>query len=204
MSPYSSPLVGIAQDLPGHEGVPSLTEKNVEVTEHNDHGRGDALEAERVAALAKLFETDAPPGLDDIAAPMYWPDLSPGEAAQEWDALRSWVEQLVVRFAHLDHHVIPRCWFRHNGHVEALVALRDQERVNYSDTAPGSAGVEWHRALRDIEARLREWTSQLACGATHEIRAHQVRSLDSEEWDQFVNEDVNRRDSQAVSNTFAE
>ena len=105
---------------------------------------------------------------------------------------------------HLDHHVIPRCWFRHNGHVEALVALRDQERVNYSDTAPGSAAVEWHRALRDIEARLREWTGQLACGATHEVRAHQVRSLDSDEWDQFVNDDVNRRDTQAVASTLAE
>ena len=84
---------------------------------------------------------------------MYWPDLPPGEAHDEWEALRAWVEQLVVRFAHLDHHVIPRCWFRHNGHVEALVALRDQERVNYSDTAPGSAAVDWHRAFRDIEAR---------------------------------------------------
>jgi hypothetical protein len=204
MPPYSSPLVGIARDLRRHEGGQSVTERNVEGTAQNDHGRGDALEAERVAALAKLFAADAPPGLDDIAAPMYWPDLSPGEADQEWDALRSWVEQLVVRFVHLDHHVIPRCWFRHNGHVEALVALRDQERVNYSDTAPGSAAVEWHRALRDIEARLREWTSQLACGATHEVPAHQVRSLDSDEWDQFVNEDVNSRDSQAVASTLAE
>jgi hypothetical protein len=169
-----------------------------------EHGRKDVLEAERVAALAKLFEADALPGLDDIASPMYWPDLPPGEADQEWDALRSWVEQLVVRFPHLDHHVIPGCWFRHNGHVEALAALRDQERVNFSDTAPGSAAVEWHRAFRDIEARLREWTSQLACGATHEVRVHQVRSLDSDEWDQFVNEDVNRRDSQGVASTLAE
>jgi hypothetical protein len=204
MPPYSSPLASIAHDLPRQEGGQSVTERNVEGTAHNDHGRGGALEAERVAALANLFEAEALPGLDDVAAPMYWPDLSPGEADQEWDALQSWVAQLGVRFAHLDHHIIPRCWFRHNGHVEALVALRDQERVNYSDTAPGSAAVEWHRAFRDIEARLREWTSQLACGATHEVRAHQVRSLDSGEWDQFVNEDVNRRDSQAVASTLAE
>jgi hypothetical protein len=181
-----------------------VTERNVEGTAHTGHGRGDVPEAERVAALAKLFEAETPPGLDDIAAPMYWPDLSRGEADQEWDALRSWVEQLVERFAHLDHHVIPRCWFRHNGHVEALVALRDQERVNYSDSAPGSAAVEWHRALRDIEARLREWTSQLACGAAHEVRAHQVRSLKSDEWDQFVDDDVNRRDTQAVASTLAD
>jgi hypothetical protein len=125
-------------------------------------------------------------------------------AHQEWEALRAWVEQLVVRFAHLDHHVIPRCWFRHNGHVEALVALRDQERVNYSDTAPGSAAVDWHRAFRDIEARLREWTGQLACGATHEVRAHQVRSVDSDVWRQFVNEDVTRRQEETVNGPLAE
>jgi hypothetical protein len=181
-----------------------MNERNVEGTAPTDNGRGEVVEAERVAALAKLFAAEASSGLDEVAGPMYWPDLSPGEADQEWDSLRAWVEHLVARFAHLDHHVIPRCWFRHNGHVEALVALRDQERVNYSDTAPGSAAVEWHRALRDVEARLREWTGQLACGATHEVRAHQVRSLDSDEWDQFVNDDVNRRDTQAVASTLAE
>lgn len=181
-----------------------MTERNAEGASHFAHGRYEELEAERVAALAKLYEANTPSDFDDIAGPMYWPDLSSGEADQEWDSLRAWVEHLVVRFPHLDHHIIPRCWFRHNGHVEALVALRDQERVNYSDTAPGSAGVEWHRALRDIESRLREWTGQLACGATHEVRAHQVRSLDSDEWDQFVNDDVSTRDAQAVINTLAE
>ena len=126
---------------------------------------------------------------------MYWPDLSPSDAEREWDPLRAWVELLVSRFPHLDHHVIPRCWFRHNGHVEALVALRDQERTNYSDAAQGTAAVEWHRAFRDIEARLREWTTQLACGATHEAPTHRISSLDSVEWDQFVNDDVRRRDA---------
>ena len=154
--------------------------------------------------LAKLDEAGGPIDLDEIDGSMYWPGLSPGEAHQEWEALRVWVEQLVVRFAHLDHHVIPRCWFRHNGHVEALVALRDQERVNYSDTAPGSAAVDWHRAFRDIEARLREWTGQLPCGATHEVRTHQVRSVDSEEWRQFVNEDVTLRDDDTVSGPLAD
>jgi hypothetical protein len=182
----------------------SMTESNVEGATPTDHGRGEVVEAERVAALAKLFAAEVSPGLDEVAGPMYWPDLSFGEADQEWDSLRAWVEHLVARFPHVDHHVIPRCWFRHNGHVEALVALRDQERINYSDTAPGSAAVEWHRAFRDIEARLREWTGQLACGATHEVRAHPIRSLDSDEWDQFVNDDVNRRDTQAVASTLAE
>ena len=94
--------------------------------------------------------------------------------------LRTWVERLMARFSHLDHHVIPRCWFLHNGHVEALAALRDQERVNYGETAPGTAGVDWHRAFRDVEARLREWTAQLACGATHEPRSVKLTRHDLE------------------------
>jgi hypothetical protein len=181
-----------------------MTEKNAERAPRPRNERATVSKAERVTALAKLYEVGGPPELDEVAGPTYWPDLSPDEADEEWDALRAWVEELVMRFPNLDHHVVPRCWFRHNGHVEALVALRDHERVNYSDTAPGSAAVEWHRAFRDIEARLREWTGQLACGAIHEPRTQQVRSVDSVEWDRFVNDDVSRRDIQAVAGALAE
>jgi hypothetical protein len=142
--------------------------------------------AARVAALARLFEADRPPDLEEITSPLYWPDLSSDEMAHEWAALRRWVEELMERFGHLDHHTIPRCWFRHNGHVEALAALRDQERVNYGETAPGTAAVDWHRAFRDIEARLREWTGQLACGASHESRTRAGHIVDPDEWEQFV------------------
>ena len=160
-------------------------------------------EGERLSALTKLFETNELLDLGEITGPIHWPDLSAHEAALEWPALRTWVERLMARFSHLDHHVIPRCWFLHNGHVEALSALRDQERINYGETAPGTAGVDWHRAFRDVEARLREWTTQLACGATHEDRTHQVRSLDSDEWDHFVNGDVTDRENKAVNDTLA-
>jgi len=163
------------------------------------HEGDEALEGQRVAALAKLYEAGGPIDLDEIDGPMYWPGIPPGAVHEEWEALLAWVEQLVVRFAHLDHHVIPRCWFRHNGHVEALAALRDQERVNYADTAPGTAGVEWHRAFRDIEARLRDWTGQLACGAAHEPRTRPSHPLDRGEWEQFVNDDASHRDQRAMS-----
>jgi hypothetical protein len=168
------------------------------------HEHGEGLRAERVAALAKLFEGDGPSDLDEMSGPVYWPDLSVVEAGREWNDLRSWVEELVVRFPHLDHHIIPRCWFLHNGHVEALVALRDHERVNFGETAPGTAAVDWHRAFRDIEARLREWTAQLACGATHEPRSPQRRFVDADEWDQFVSEDVRRRDHRAINGALVE
>lgn len=180
-----------------------MTDRIPENATPSDYEGDEALEGQRVAAVARLYEADVQIDLDEIDGPMYWPDLPLVAAHEEWEALRAWVEKLVVRFAHLDHHVIPRCWFRHNGHVEALVALRDQERVNYSDTAPGSAAMDWHRAFRDIEARLREWTGQLACGATHEVRTHQVRSVDSDEWCQFVNDDVTRRQDETVNGPMA-
>jgi hypothetical protein len=154
--------------------------------------------------LAKLFETDGVLGLDEITGPIHWPDLSAEEAAQEWPALRTWVERLTARFSHLDHHVIPRCWFLHNGHVETLSALRDQERVNYGETAPGTAGVDWHRAFRDVEARLREWTAQLPCGATHEPRTRQAHPTTSGQWDAFVKADVECRSRRAIDDALSE
>jgi hypothetical protein len=154
---------------------------------------------ERMSALAKLYEVDGPPDLDEVTGPTFWPDLTPAEARQEWAALAAWVDQLIERFAHLDHHVIPCCWFRHNGHVEALVALRDAERVNYGDSAPGTAAVDWHRAFQTIESRLRDWTSQLACGATHETRTRPAHPLDPGEWEQFVTDDLARRDQRVVT-----
>lgn len=158
------------------------------------HAQGEGLGAERVAALAKLFDAEGTSNPDEGSGPLYWSDLSAPEARREWNDLRTWVEELVVRFPHLDHHIIPRCWFRHNGHVEALVALRDHERVDFDHAAPGTAAVDWHRALRDIEARLRDWTGQLACGATHESRVPQPRVVDPDDWDRWVSEDVRCRE----------
>ena len=94
-----------------------MTERLPKGSTPADYEGDEALEGQRRAALAKLLEADGPIDLDGIDGPMYLPELLPGEAHQEWEALRAWVEQLVVRFAHLDHHVIPRCWFRHNVHV---------------------------------------------------------------------------------------
>jgi hypothetical protein len=160
--------------------------------------------SERSSALAKLFETGELLDLEEIAGPSLWPDLSADEAAREWPALRSWVERLMARFPHLDHHVIPRCWFLHNGHVEALAALRDQERINYGETAPGTAAVDWHRAFRDIEARLREWTGQLACGANHESRLRAAHIIDPDEWERFVSNDTLQRDQCDVTRGLGE
>ncbi len=129
----------------------------------------------------------------DVPAPTHWPSLPSADAAAEWNELRAWVETLQGRFAHLDHHVIPRCWWLHNDHVEALAALRDHEHSSFAPSAPATAPVDWFRAVRDITALLKAWTADLGCGATHTDSPTRLRATDSGEWDRFVTADVTRR-----------
>ena len=136
------------------------------------------------------FDTGDPA---DVAAPTHWPSLPSADAAAEWEELRAWVEDLQGRFGHLDHHVIPRCWWRHNDHVEALAALRDHERSSFASTAPATAPVDWFRALRDVTAMLKAWTADLGCGATHIEAPKSPRAIDRGEWDRFVTADVAQR-----------
>jgi hypothetical protein len=134
----------------------------------------------------------------DIPTPTYWPALPASDAADEWGDLRAWVENLCSRFAHLDHHVIPRCWWRHNEHVEALAALRDHERSSYSDTAPATAPLDWFRALRDVAALLRAWTADLGCATSHQTPTATLRAVDDGEWERFVEVDVERRQQREI------
>jgi hypothetical protein len=131
--------------------------------------------------------------LDDIPTPTARGAIAPEDASFAWEELRSWVERLASRFGALDHHVIPRCWWRHNGHVEALVALRDHERSSCADTAPATAPLDWIRALRDASALLRAWTAESGCGTTHQEPPTPLQALDESDWAAFVARDVERR-----------
>jgi hypothetical protein len=130
---------------------------------------------------------------EDIPAATHWPSLHGEKAVQEWEQLRGWVEQLRHRFEFLDHHVIPYCWWRHNGHVEALAALRDHERVSFAELAPATAPMDWLRALRDTAVMLRSWTADLACGAVHQPPVTQPPECDQDEWQRHVEADVAAR-----------
>lgn len=130
---------------------------------------------------------------DTFPSATYWPSIPADKLASEWQELRAWVEQLQNRFPHLDYHVIPRCWWRHNEHVETLAALRDHERISYLPVAPATAPVEWMRALRDISALLRTWTAEYACRASHQEPHGNLRSGDDEGWQDYVAGDVKRR-----------
>jgi hypothetical protein len=129
----------------------------------------DAQRAEKAAIEA---------GFD---APVLWPKLPAKDVADKLGELRAWVEALVVRFG-LDSHVVPACWWRHNHLVEALAALRDHERGSYALVAPPTAAVEFHRALRDIEGRLRSWVGELRCEAGHDPSHDIPRRLSTEGW----------------------
>jgi hypothetical protein len=135
--------------------------------------------------------------LTDIPVPTHWPRVPAADIEAEWNGLRAWVEWLCTRFAHLDHHIIPRCWWRHNEHVEALAALRDHERSSFCDSAPASAPLDWFRALRDIAALLRAWTAETGCGATHQPPPATLR-VHSDDWDRFVADDKAARQSAEI------
>jgi hypothetical protein len=79
------------------------------------------------------------------------------------------------------------------GTVGALQALRDFERVAYAKTAPGSAGVDWHRALRDIETLITRWSAgPVACVGGHKA-SKKVGPVDQEVFDTFLAQDLGRR-----------
>ena len=149
--------------------------------------------ADEAGELEPVATGDKSQDFDDILGPLFWPGVLAADATTAWKELALWVDELLERFPHLDHHVIPMCWWRHNGHVEALAALRDHQRMCYDDSSPPTAAMEWHRAFRDIEARLREWTATLACGATHDHRGRPTRATDESEWDKFVAADSEHR-----------
>jgi hypothetical protein len=155
-------------------------------------GSGPPVSDAQIVEMLGLHGTGIP-SLDDVPASTHWPSLPPEKAKSEWKDLREWVEQLQERFAHLDHHAIPPCWWRHNEHVEALLALRDHERVSYSQVAPATAPVEWIRAFRDIEALLRSWTAEFACGSSHQEALGRLRKADYAGWEEHVADDLHRR-----------
>ena len=155
------------------------------------HGdTGEDLRAERTGALARMLSPEGPPDPSELAPPTYWPSLSREEAVEEWDYLRAWVEGLLARFGHLSPEVIPPCWYRHPGHVEALAALADFQRACYGHSALPVDAVRWHRAFRDIEDRLRAWTSAAGCTPSDGHKtAPTPPPVDKEDWDGFIAED---------------
>lgn len=136
----------------------------------------------RTDLLAQLFGGDGDFGAatEASAPPVHWPSLSADEIGEQMRALYDWVTRLQDRFREMVR--LPACWYRHNGIVELLSALRDHERASYADTAAPTAGVAWMIAFRDVEARLRSWVADLRCGGDtnyHDASVHAVSRPDT-------------------------
>src|ERR1035437_5859646 len=50
-----------------------------------------------------------------------------------------------------------------NGMVEALSALRDHERMSFSEHGSPTGAVDWLRAFREIAARLMDLAARTQC-----------------------------------------
>jgi hypothetical protein len=143
--------------------------------------------------LAERLRRFGPENPDDARAPLHWPSAPPGVAAQEWPGLLEWVEGLRSRYEAFDEKVLPPCWYRHACYVGALQALCDFERIAYARSAPGSAGVDWHRALRDIEGLIARWSAgPVACVGGHKD-ARKPLHVDDKTFAEFLREDLAAR-----------
>ena len=97
-----------------------------------------------------------------LRGPVHWPSLTTEEAKAQLEALREWVAVLVRRFA-IEPRAIPPCWYQHPAQIEILSALRDHERADYADTASPAAGLEFIRALHDVQLLLIEQVAKTQC-----------------------------------------
>lgn len=126
--------------------------------------------------------------VDAAASPTCWTRLTADEAAEEWPALRAWAEQLQRRFPHALR--LPTCWWKHNDLVEILAALRDHERGAYASSATPSSAIDWHRAFREVEARMEIWIKRFGCAVPG--REHPT-GTDESAWRAFVDADIASR-----------
>jgi hypothetical protein len=151
----------------------------------------DAQHIQHLAAIRQRLQADGFTNQDETPGPIWWPALTAEEAAAEWDPLRHWVARFCTRFPHAMR--IPACWWRHNDLVEGLSALRDFERACFSPTAPATAAVEWHRALRDMTSCMEMWAKRFNC---FRERGHDLDEPTQEPprgWVEFVAADVQAR-----------
>lgn len=135
------------------------------------------------------------PWNSSISTPLFWAALPPNRADAEWRSLRRWVEEFAARFS-IDSRTIPPCWYRHNAMVEALSALRDHETASYEHAAGKDAGVAFIRATTDIAHFLRDHAARTGCNASgHRPDMTSRTATDEEDWQSFVDDDINTRSS---------
>jgi len=130
---------------------------------------------------------------DEAQPPLHWPTMKSDEAARQWPELLHWVQGLRERYESFDEKTLPPCWYRHPCYVGALQALKDFEQLAYAKNAPGSAGMDWHRALRDVEMLIARWSAgPVACVGGHKA-SKSSQPVDTAQFMDFIDEDLKRR-----------
>ncbi|HEY8588165.1 MAG TPA: hypothetical protein VIL55_01305 [Naasia sp.] len=120
------------------------------------------------------------------ARPVRWRDLPAERAAEEWDALRAWVEWVTARFD-VPLTLIPTCWWKHPALVEELTALHTAWRAAYADTDTGFGPLMWLERWHTAKARMRE-AYPASCGNGHKEskRRSWTETTDQDEWNAWV------------------
>jgi hypothetical protein len=94
--------------------------------------------------------------------PLNWLLVEQKDAPAAWHEMRDWVEWFRAEFS-FDHRVVPPCWYLHPALVNLLSAVRDHWYAAYDPVGPPAGASDWHRALVQLEPRLREWAARTGC-----------------------------------------
>jgi hypothetical protein len=119
--------------------------------------RVTALDADLADLAARVDDLTAATPTAGVArvAGVDWPALSAPDAASEWEALATWVADVLGPFYQLTRAQLPDCWALHPPAVIELIWLRRTYAAAHApDAAPAAAG-EWHtRWRRDALANI--------------------------------------------------
>lgn len=104
------------------------------------------LDAELADLAGRVDELTGatPPTLE----PVDWPTLSADAAAAEWEALATWVADVLGPFYEITRAQLPDCWALHRPAVIELVWLRRAYVAAHAADAPPAAAGEWHTRWR--------------------------------------------------------
>jgi len=127
------------------------------------------------------------------SGPLNWNSMKSTEARRHWSALREWVEWFRLTFG-FDHRVVPPCWYRHPALVEVLSALRDHWVCAYGPPNTPIGASDWHRALMQLEPRVRDWAARTGCTVgVHRPDVVAEYPPDTEAWEEHTAADVAAR-----------
>jgi hypothetical protein len=123
------------------------------------------------------------------AARKPWSDLTPEEADQRWKELHAWVQELLAR-NNIGPKEIPDCWYRHNGLVDELEALRWAWLELNNPESKCSEPIRWREALHRARGRWPLFNPN-GCATTHSESRARVAD-DEAQWHSFLDGEPQR------------